>query len=238
MVGKQCVVTFRSNEKAHFFKWRLQILLQQQKQNKNITVQLNQLLLGSLFPLHIQRLFKFQLPITFLAGSYSPGDLAYNPQFSYHYQGGLKVLDITNFVTHDFIKIGLGYRAVRYPFDLRNNNQAVYYMGINKIVDEKFFLQIMYSYDQSLDKLATAVGATNEISICVYFSNFGKGQSPGIDRRCTEFVKAGNLQLVTFPENKMSDFNNRSLINWLKKANRNRTFHKRNKRDRIKNRIN
>lgn len=73
----ELTVSCASVEQQPFFKWRLKILLQQQKQNKNITTHLNQLLLGSLFPLHIQRLFKFQLPITCLPNVNSLIDVGY-----------------------------------------------------------------------------------------------------------------------------------------------------------------
>jgi type IX secretion system PorP/SprF family membrane protein len=167
------------------------------------------------------------LPITQLGGTYSPGEMAYNPQFSYHFQGGLKVLDFTNFVTHDFLKIGIGYRTVRYPFDFRNNNQAVYYIGFNKVIDKKFYLQVLYSYDQSLDKLATAVGATNEISICLYFSNFGRRKIG--DKECTEFIKAGRLELVTYPDNNFSEFRSKKQsAKWAERLKR--RLNRKNKR--------
>ena len=139
------------------------------------------------------------MPITSLKGANNHGGLAYNLHTMYNYQGSLKVLDITNILRHNYFNAGLGYRSIRFPFDLKNNNQIIYIFGYNKIVSKKYFVQINYSFDQSIDKLASRVGSTHEISLNIYISNLTRKKRKG-DNECTEFIKAGKLSAIGFPE--------------------------------------
>lgn len=132
-------------------------------------------------------------------GKTDVGKSNYRLSAKYDYQGGLKVVEFSNIFSNDVLFAGLGYRSVRFPFDISNVNQAVFYAGIsNAFMKKKNYIQLIYSYDQSLNSLTSYVGTTHEISLSFYRSaGFNKDEKG--KNKCYDYVAGGKLGVLSYP---------------------------------------